>query len=80
LQVAAIDDVEVDDADGPDAGGREIQCGGRTESSGTDQQHARCAKLRLAFETDVWEGEVPRVPEQLLVGQHGQFPEVPPAI
>ncbi len=38
LEVAVVDDVEVDDADGADAGGGEIEEDGAAEATGADDE------------------------------------------
>src|SRR5437899_1159016 len=80
LQVAGVDDIEVDDAEGAHTGCSEIQRGRRPEASGADQENACRAKRGLTLETYIGKGEVPRVPQQLLVRQHRQFPKPTPAI
>ncbi len=40
LQVAEIDDVEIDQADAADAGGGQVQPQRRAEPAGADEQHA----------------------------------------
>ena len=40
LQVAVVDDVEVDEADAPDAGRGQVQRQRRAEPARADQQHA----------------------------------------
>jgi len=42
LKIRKIDVVEIDNADCPDAGGREIKRSRRSESAGADAQNARC--------------------------------------
>jgi hypothetical protein len=52
LQVRDIDAIVIDQAYRPDSSGGEVQGCGRSQSTGTDQQHARRADLLLTGLTD----------------------------
>jgi hypothetical protein len=41
LKIRFVDDVEVDEAECADTGGGEVECGGRSESAGTDEEDSR---------------------------------------
>ena len=69
LEVREVDDVEVDDADRPDARGGEVERRRATQPAGADQQHLRLEQLRLALRADLGDQQVPAVALLLLVGQ-----------
>ena len=69
LQVAEVDDVEVDDADGADAGGGEIHRRRRAEAAGADAQHLRRLQLALPLDADLRHDQVPAVALDLVAGQ-----------
>src|SRR5579862_5255203 len=52
LQVAVVDHVEVDDANGADAGGGEVEQDGAAETAGTDDEDFGGLELLLGFETE----------------------------
>ena len=58
LQVRGVDLVHVDDADRADAGGGEVQRGGRAEAAGAEQQHLRVEQLGLALDADLGQQQV----------------------
>ena len=69
LQVADVDDVEVDEADGPDARRGEVERGRRTEPAGADEQRLRAEELRLAGRADLGDQQVAAVALLLLGGE-----------
>ena len=69
LQVGQLDVVVVDDADGADAGGGEIQRQRRAEPAGADDQHARGLQLRLAGAAHVLQQDVARVAADFVFGE-----------
>ena len=72
LQVADVDGIEVDDADGADARGREIQRRRRTEAPGADTEHAAGLEPALAVRPHLGQDQVPAVALHFGVGQLGQ--------
>ena len=66
LEVRDVHDVEVDDADGPDAGRREVERRGRPEPAGADEQHAPVEQPRLPLEPNLRHEQVAAVPARLL--------------
>ncbi len=80
LQVAAIDQVEIDETECADPGRSQVQRGGRSQAAGADQQHACALEFRLACEPYIGKCEVPGVAEQLLMRQRRQLPVAAPAI
>jgi hypothetical protein len=66
LEVRDVDDVVVDDAEGADAGRREVQRGRRPEPAGAEQEHAGVEELLLAGLADLGQQEVARVAGALL--------------
>ena len=73
LQVAEIDDVEVDEAEGADAGGGEVHRDRGSESAGADAEHLRGLQLPLTVDADLRHDEMPRVALHLVVGQRRQI-------
>ena len=73
LQVGDIDHVEVDDADGADAGRSEVQSGWRAESASADDKHACRFEAPLAGEPDAWKRKVAAIAEQFLRSEGGKF-------
>ena len=69
LEVADVDDVEVDDADRPDAGGGEVERRRRAEAAGADEQRLRAEQPRLAGGADLGDQQVAAVALLLLGGQ-----------
>src|SRR6185437_16758036 len=47
LQVGLVDDVHVDDPEGPHPGGGQIKGGGRSQAAGPEEQHLRLQQLLL---------------------------------
>ena len=72
LKVRSVDDIEVDDADPADAGEREVECHGRTEPAGADDQHARFDDLALPGAADLRHDQVAAVALDHLRGEHGR--------
>ena len=72
LEVRQVDDVEVDDADGPDAGRREVQRGRAAEPAGADEEDLRAEERRLAVRPDLGHEEVAAVALLLLVIEDGR--------
>ena len=70
LQVRHVHAVEVDDADLPDAGCRQVHRDRRTEAAGADHQHARVEQLALPGSADVRQDDVTRVPLDLVLVEH----------
>ena len=69
LQVRFVDDVGVDDAERPDAGGGEVERCGRAEAAGADQEHPAAEQPFLADLADLRDQEVPRVAAPLIGGE-----------
>jgi hypothetical protein len=61
LEVAEIDNVEVDDPDPPDAGGGEVHRGRRTKAARPDTQHAPGLQAALPLDADLRHDQVPAV-------------------
>ena len=76
LQVAAVDGVEVDKADGADTGGRQVERGGAAEPAGADEQHPSVEQLGLPFDTDLGDEQVAAVALLLLRGEDPRHDEV----
>ncbi len=72
LQVAGVDDVEVDQAEGADAGGGEIEGERRAEAAGADAEDARGFELLLALHAHFGQDEVARVAGEVVGGELGQ--------
>ena len=72
LEVARFDDVEVDQAERSDAGGRQIECERRSESAGADQQDARLLEPALAVDAQIGKDEVAAVSSQFFVAELGK--------
>ncbi len=71
LQVGGVDDVVVDEADGADPGGGQVERGRRPEAAGAEQQHLGVEKLELAVDADLREQRVAGVAVALLGGHPG---------
>src|SRR5262249_39811625 len=71
LQVAEVDDVEVDGAEAPAAGRGGVQRGGRAGPAGADQQHGGGLEALLPLQPDLGHDEVAAVALHLLRGQGG---------
>ena len=76
LEVAEVDDVEVDDADRPDAGGREVERSRRAEPAGADEQRLRAEQRGLALRADLGDQQVAAVALLLLGGEDDRRHEV----
>src|SRR5688572_363209 len=61
LQIRDIYAVVIDHSDSPHSGGGEVQRRRRSQTSGTDQQHARRADLLLTRRADLSQSQVPAV-------------------
>jgi hypothetical protein len=61
LKIGQIDIVEIDYAEGPNAGGCQIKRGRRSESSGADAQNARSFESILTLGCDFGHDEMTRV-------------------
>ena len=73
LQVAGVDDVEVDEAERADAGRGEVERERRAEAAGADAEDAGGLQLLLAFHADLGQDQVARVAGDLFVGQLREF-------
>ncbi len=78
LEVADIDDVEVDDPDRPDTRRGEVQRSRGTETAGADEQRLRAEQLRLAGRADLRDQQVAAVALLLLGGQDDRCLELEP--
>jgi hypothetical protein len=72
VQVRLVDHVEVDDADGADAGGGEVHAARRAEPAGADEQDLGGLELALADGADLGQDEVAAVAADLLCGEVGE--------
>ena len=66
LEVRLVDDVRVDDPERADAGGREVERGGRAEAAGADQEDPRVEQLQLALLADLRDQQVAAVARRAL--------------
>ena len=71
LEIGDVDHVEVDESERAHAGSGEIERRRRAQAAGADQQDARRLEAALAVEADLRKEEVPRVAEDLILGQCG---------
>jgi hypothetical protein len=69
LQVALVDDVEVDDAERADAGGREVHQRRAAEAARADGEHLGVLQALLPVHGDVGDDQVAAVAHDLLAGQ-----------
>ena len=69
LQVAAFHHVKVHQAQGADAGRRQVQADGRTQAASADDQHLGFLEVQLAFATDTGQGDVAHVALYFFVAQ-----------
>jgi hypothetical protein len=69
LKIGQIDVVEIDNAEGPNAGGCQIKRGRRSKSSGADAQDARGLEPILTLGCNLGHDEVTRVALQLFNAQ-----------
>jgi hypothetical protein len=75
LQIRQIDDVEVDDPDRADAGGREVEGRRGAETAGSDQERLAAEQPRLPFGPDLGDQQVAAVALLLLGAQaYGLLP------
>src|SRR4029077_15559118 len=66
LKIGKIDIVEIDNADGSNAGGCQVKRGRRSESSGADAQDARSFESALPLGCNLGHDEMTRVALQFL--------------
>src|SRR4030095_10363 len=66
LKIGKIDIIEIDNPDGPNAGGCQIKRGRRSESSGADAQDARSFESTLPFGCNLGHDEMTRVALQFV--------------
>ena len=66
LKIGQIDVVEIDNAEGPNAGGCQIKRGRRSKSSGADAQDARSFESILTLGCNLGHDEMTRVALQLV--------------
>ncbi len=66
LQIAAIDHVVVHQAQKSDAGGREIESGGRAEATGADHEHACARQFLLPFHADLRQAQMARIALEII--------------
>jgi hypothetical protein len=66
LEVANVDDVEIDETERADTRRGEIERRGRAEPAGADEQHARRFDTPLPLELDAGKDEMPVVPAKLV--------------
>src|SRR5216110_1756437 len=80
LQVAEVNDVEVDDADTSHTGGGEVHRSRRSETTRADAEDTSGFQLLLSVDADLRHDEMPRVPFDLvgvqLSGRSGADPWV----
>ena len=66
LEIGQFDIVEFHYSQGPDARGREVEQCGRSQSPGTDDEHARMSEPLLPVDTHVGDDQVAAVPGNFL--------------
>ena len=71
LQVSEVDDVEINDSQGPHTGSREIKRQRGAESACSDAKHLCIQELELSFHAHFWKDKVTFVAVDLVVGQGG---------
>jgi hypothetical protein len=69
LQVRLVDGVELDDAEGADAGRGQVEQRGAAETAGADHQHPGVLQPLLTGHPDLGNDQVPRIPADLVDGQ-----------
>lgn len=69
LQVAFVDDVEINQANMPHAGSGEVQRQRRAKPAGSDQEHAALLEFALPFHTKLRQDQMPRIPADLFIRQ-----------
>ena len=72
LQVGLVDHVELDDADGADAGGGEVQQRRRAQPARADDQHLGVLQPLLPVHAQVGDDQVPAVARDLFARQLGR--------
>ena len=77
VQVARVDDVEVDQTERADAGRRQVHRGGRTQSAGADAQHPRRLQLALPVDADLRHDQVAAVALNLVARQFRRIDGAP---
>jgi hypothetical protein len=73
LQVGEVYLVVIHQRDAPDAGAAQVQRHGGAQPARADHQRMGAQQTLLAFDADVVEQDVPRIPQQLVVGQFSFF-------
>ncbi len=71
LEVGVVDGVELDEAEGSDAGGGEVEGDGAAEAAGADDEDFGVEEFELPFEADFRVGEVAGVAILLLFSEGG---------
>src|SRR4051794_38386219 len=66
LQVRLVDDIEVDDTERADAGGREVHQRRRAQTARADDKDLRVLESLLPVHRDVGDDQVPAVPTHLI--------------
>src|SRR5579862_7344893 len=69
LQVGVIDDIEIDEAEGADAGGAEIQGKRRAEATGADAEYSRGFELLLALHANLGHDQMPGVAQDFILAE-----------
>src|SRR5439155_21327207 len=69
LEVRQVDHVEVDDPERPHASRGQVHGDPRPEAAGPDAQNPGLQQLSLPGGPDLRQDDVPRVPEDLLLGE-----------
>src|SRR4029453_13914495 len=59
----------VDDADRPYSSRRQVKSHGRTEATRANAEHLRIQEFRLPLLPHIWQGEVPGITRNLLLGE-----------
>ena len=71
VEVALVDDVEIDQAERAHPGGSEVERGRRAQAPCAHQEHARGFQLALPLDPHIGQDQVARIPQDLLVRQFG---------
>ena len=71
LQIRDVDEIKLDEADGADASGGEVERDGRAQSACTNQQHACGLEAELTVDTHLRQGEMPAVARQFVGRERG---------
>ena len=72
LQVARVDDVEIDQAQRADAGRGQVERERRAETAGANAEHARSLEFLLALDANFGQDEMARVAGEIVASQLGQ--------